>query len=133
VHLKAFADYQGISGKEFYAGTLMHESVHAAGSAGRLKRDCLERYGISKPARAEEELVAELGAAFLGAHFGLSTLMRPDHAVYVGSWLGALRDKFKRSTFFRAMNQAEASVKFILEQIEVGNSMRPGMPRPPVV
>ena len=50
----------------------------------------LVRFGDS--AYAREELVAELGAAFLCADLGLSLEPRPDHAAYLASWLKVLGD-----------------------------------------
>ena len=44
------------------------------------------------PAYAFEELIAELGAAFLAAQLGLSLEPRPYHAAYLASWLKVLRD-----------------------------------------
>ena len=41
---------------------------------------------------AEEELVAEIGAAFLCADLGLANIPRPDHAAYIASWLKILKD-----------------------------------------
>lgn len=113
---KAFPDQEGISGLEFYAGVLAHENVHASGSKNRLNRTTLEYYHKRKEARIREELVAEIGAAFFAAHFGLQTVLRPDHSRYVNSWLSSLMDEKKRGYFFWAVREAEKAVDFILKR-----------------
>ena len=42
---------------------------------------------------AREELVAELGAAFLCADLHLTPEPREDHAAYLGSWLKVLKEE----------------------------------------
>ena len=76
-----FHDAQG------YYATLGHECVHWTGHPDRLARD----FSRSTRAYAREELVAELGAAFLCADLGLSLEPREDHAAYLGHWLEVLR------------------------------------------
>lgn len=75
--------------ESFYA-VLLHEHVHWTGHPSRLDRDLSGRFGTQ--AYAMEELVAELGAAFLCAELGISNEPRRDHAVYVRSWLSVLRE-----------------------------------------
>ena len=72
----------------FYA-VLTHELVHWTGAEHRLDRPLDGRFGDE--AYAFEELIAELGAAFLCAHLGLSLEPRPDHAAYIASWLKVLK------------------------------------------
>ncbi|MCJ2031325.1 zincin-like metallopeptidase domain-containing protein [Methylobacterium sp. J-043] len=74
---------------EGYAGTLAHELVHWTGASHRLARDLTGRFG--RRAYAAEELIAELGAAFLLADLGLARTPHPDHAAYCASWLPLLR------------------------------------------
>ncbi|MGE3819747.1 MAG: ArdC family protein [Isosphaeraceae bacterium] len=61
-----------------YYATLAHEATHWTGHPSRLDRDLSGRFGSH--AYAAEELIAELGAAFLCAHLGLANEPRPDHA-----------------------------------------------------
>lgn len=90
----AFAEIE-----DFYA-TVAHECVHWTRHASRLNRDFgRKRWGDEGYAR--EELVAELGAAFLCADLGLEPKPRPDHAQYVGEWLQVLRND-KRFVFSAA-------------------------------
>nr|WP_082490162.1 zincin-like metallopeptidase domain-containing protein [Methylobacterium sp. Leaf122] len=72
-----------------YAGTLAHELVHWTGAPHRLARDLTGRFGAR--AYAAEELVAELGAAFVLADLGLARAPHPDHATYCASWAPLLR------------------------------------------
>jgi antirestriction protein ArdC len=74
-----------------YYATLAHECVHWTRHPSRLDRDFgRTRWGDEGYAR--EELVAELGAAFLCADLGLELTPRPDHASYLGSWLEVLQN-----------------------------------------
>jgi antirestriction protein ArdC len=74
-----------------YTATLAHECVHWTSAPHRLNRD-LSRYSKDKSERAREELIAELGAVFLCADFGVVPELepRPDHASYLASWLKVL-------------------------------------------
>lgn len=112
---QAFGDHDGLSGLEFYMATLAHEHVHATGSKNRLCRSSLARYN-TKVGRAKEELVAEMGAAFLCGRFHLSTVLRPDHTQYVQSWLSGLQERTQRKAFFWAVREAERAADYILEQ-----------------
>jgi|TARA_R100001369_G_scaffold6586_2_gene17422 antirestriction protein ArdC len=97
---------------ENYYATLLHELVHWTKAPHRLARnhDDLEvnqRY-------AAEELVAELGSAFLCADFGIEMAGRLDHARYIKSWLKALKDDKKYIS--RACKMAQTAVDFLHEQ-----------------
>ncbi len=72
-----------------YAATLAHELVHWSGNGSRLAREYGKRFGDS--AYAREELVAEMGAAFLCADLGIALEPREDHAAYLASWLDVLK------------------------------------------
>jgi len=58
-----------------------------------------------------EELVAELGAAFLCADLGLSPEPRPDHAAYISSWLRVLKRDSR--AVFMAAGRAQAAVDWL--------------------
>ncbi len=64
----------------FYA-TLLHEGIHATGHKSRLDRNFTGRFGTAE--RSAEELVAELGAAFLCADLSVTPTLRDDHAHYI--------------------------------------------------
>lgn len=70
-----------------------------------------------KEAYAFEELVAEIGAAFLCAHCGLPA--RLEHASYISSWLDALR-RDKRLIFVAA-SAAQKAADYVLEQATRAN------------
>lgn len=74
---------------EAYYATEGHEVIHWTGHKSRLGREFGGRFG--NEAYAAEELVAELGAAFLCARLGLNAEPREDHAAYLASWLKVLK------------------------------------------
>lgn len=88
VQLPAFESFQ--DAQSYYA-TLGHEMIHWTRHSSRLDRD-LGRQRHGDEGYAREELVAELGAAFLCADLGLALEPREDHAAYIASWLQVLRD-----------------------------------------
>ncbi|MFG6179735.1 zincin-like metallopeptidase domain-containing protein, partial [Halomonas sp. THAF12] len=82
-----------------YYGTALHELVHWTGHRDRLDRDGIARWkGPKSPEYAAEELVGELGAAFLCAHSGIPGELR--HEGYIEHWLSAL--KGDKKCLFRA-------------------------------
>lgn len=92
-----------------YFSTLSHELTHWTGAKARCDRDLTHRFGTH--AYAMEELVAELGAAFLCAELGISAEPRQDHAQYIASWLQVLK-KDKRAVF-SAAGAASKAVSFL--------------------
>lgn len=91
---------------EGFYSTLCHELVHWSGAKSRLDRDLSGRFG--KEAYAMEELVAELGAAFLCSDLAITPEPRIDHAQYIASWLKALKGD-KRAVFTAAAKASEAA------------------------
>ena len=71
-----------------YYSTSAHEHTHRTGHTSRLGRDLTGRFGDRR--YCAEELIAELGAAFWCAQFGLEQATRNDHAAYLGDWLAIL-------------------------------------------
>lgn len=92
--------FETFVGAQRYYATLAHESVHWTRHADRLDRS-FGRKQFGDAGYAREELVAELGAAFLCADLGLALEDRDDHAAYIGSWLKVLKDD-KRAIFSAA-------------------------------
>ena len=104
-HAECFVGSGTSSPTEAYYATLLHELTHWSGAEHRLNREFGKRYGDDQ--YAMEELVAELGAAFMCAAFGIALEPRPDHAAYVSSWLKVLgRDN--RAIFTAASKAQEA-------------------------
>ncbi|MES1975422.1 MAG: zincin-like metallopeptidase domain-containing protein [Pseudomonadota bacterium] len=91
-----------------YYRTALHELTHATGHAKRLARNILNSFGSKDYAR--EELVAEMGSAFLCAALGIEPTVR--HADYLGSWLDVLREDNK--AIFRAASQASKAADWLL-------------------
>lgn len=98
-----------------YMGTLAHELVHWTGHPSRLGRDFGGRFGDR--AYAVEELVAEIGAAFVCATQGVSPEPREDHAAYIAHWLDVLRAD-KRAVV-SASAQAQRAADYIASMAEV--------------
>lgn len=92
-----------------YYATLGHEITHWTGHKSRLDRDLAGRFGSE--AYAAEELVGELGSAFLCADLELATDARPENAAYVESWLRILRGDDR--AIFAAASQAQRAVDFM--------------------
>ncbi|MCS0397893.1 zincin-like metallopeptidase domain-containing protein [Vibrio diabolicus] len=103
-HIEAFRD------AESYYATLAHEMTHWTRHESRLDRD-LGRKKWGDEGYAQEELVAELGAAFLCADLGLTLEDREDHAAYIGSWLQVLKDD--KRAIFRAAAHAQRAVNYL--------------------
>lgn len=93
----------------------LHELTHWTGHESRLDRDFSGRFGDD--AYAFEELVAELGSAFLVAHLGLKGARIENHAVYVQSWLKVLRND--KNAVFAASRHATAAYSYITERAGV--------------
>lgn len=94
-------------GDEHYHATLLHELCHWSGAKHRLDRDMTGRFGTQS--YAAEELVAELGAAFLCAHLGVKGELR--HAGYIGNWLQLLRSDPK--AIFTASAKASQAADYL--------------------
>lgn len=92
---------------EHYYAVLAHELVHWTGAKHRLERPFAAR-GVDRETYAKEELVAELGAAFLAADFGIETVTRDDHTAYLAAWLEALK-KDKRLIVTAASQASRAA------------------------
>jgi antirestriction protein ArdC len=91
---------------EAFYSTLCHELVHWSGAKPRLDRDLQGRFGSES--YAMEELVAELGAAFLCSDLGITPEPREDHACYIANWLKVLKND-KKAVFTAASKASEAA------------------------
>lgn len=99
--------FESFADPEAYYATLAHECTHWTRHPSRLDRDFgRKRWGDEGYAR--EELVAELGAAFLCADLGLELEPREDHAAYLASWLKVLQHD-KRFIFTAAAHAQRAA------------------------
>jgi antirestriction protein ArdC len=106
IQIPEVADFLTTDG---YYSTLAHEATHWTGHSDRLDRTFGKRFGDD--AYAAEELVAELGAAFLCATLGVTVEPRADHAEYLASWLKCL--KAEPQALFDAASKAQKAVDFL--------------------
>lgn len=92
----------------FYA-TGLHELVHWTGAKSRLDRGKGGKFGSES--YAFEELIAELGCAFLMADLGVSGEVQ--HESYIASWLKTLKDD--KRYIFQAASAASKAHRFLME------------------
>lgn len=107
VHLPDFSAFQTVGG---YLATMAHELTHWTGAPHRLARKKGAKFGDAD--YAFEELVAEIGAAFICARLGIAGDHFESHAAYVGSWLRALKNDKK--LIFKAAGLAQAAADLVL-------------------
>lgn len=100
---------------DFYHVAL-HELTHATGHESRLNRQACGKFGTAE--YAFEELVAELGSAFVLAHIGLVGSTMPEHANYLQGWLSVL--KSDKDAIFRASRQANQAYQYLIERAGMG-------------
>lgn len=105
----AFLGSMNSSATEGYYATLFHELIHWTSHKSRCDRDLGRRF--RDQAYAMEELIAELGSAFLCADLQITPSARADHAQYIASWLQALRSDKK--AIFTAASKASQAAAFL--------------------
>ena len=101
-----------------YYRTALHELTHATGHLSRLNRDQTASFGSKDYAR--EELIAEMGSAFLCAALGIEPTVR--HADYLGSWLDVLREDNR--AIFRAASAATKAADWLLARHREADAAR---------
>ena len=95
---------------ESYYATLLHELTHWTRHTSRLNREFgRKRWGDA--GYAAEELVAELGSAFLCAALSIGNDTREDHAAYVASWIKVLEDDNR--AIFTAATHAQRAADYL--------------------
>jgi antirestriction protein ArdC len=96
-----------------YFATLFHELVHASGSEKRLNRASIsERNGFGSNPYCKEELIAELGSAFLCGYAGIVERTIDNSAAYLEGWLKQFQND--RTLIVSAAAQAQKAADFIL-------------------
>jgi antirestriction protein ArdC len=103
VQMPEFKDFESA---EAYYSVLAHEMTHWTGHKARLARE-QKSYNDSQTDYAKEELIAELGAAFLCAELAITPETRLDHAAYIQNWIAALKND-KRFIFSAASHASKA-------------------------
>jgi len=74
------------------APTLAHELTHWTAHPSRLARELGQALSATR-AYAAEELIAEMGSAFVSADLGITPEVREDHAQYLGHWLAVPQER----------------------------------------
>ena len=96
-----------------YYATLFHELVHSTGHEKRLNRPSIaERNGFGSNPYCKEELIAEIGAAFLCGHAEIVERTIDNSAAYLQGWLEQLRND--KTLIVQAAAQAQKAADFIL-------------------
>src|SRR6516164_4651244 len=99
--------FEAFSGADHFYNVAFHELTHWTGHKSRLDRDLKNRFGSRD--YAAEELIAELGAAFLCAEFGFDGDLR--HAGYIAPWIELLQAD--KRAFFTACSQASKAADYL--------------------
>jgi antirestriction protein ArdC len=99
--------FEAFKGADHFYCTAFHELTHWTGHRLRLDRDLKNRFGSRD--YAAEELIAELGAAFLSAEFGFDGDVR--HAGYIATWIELL--KADRRAFWTAASKASRATEYL--------------------
>jgi antirestriction protein ArdC len=107
IQMPPFESFHDANG---YYATLAHECTHWTGTKTRLDRD-FGGHRFGSDGYAVEELVAELGAAFLCADLELALEPREDHASYIATWLKVLAADSR--AVFTAAAHAQRAAEFI--------------------
>lgn len=105
-----------ISIEEFYCSQY-HEMIHSTGHESRLnRRDSKEVRSFGDEAYSKEELVAEMGAAFLCAKAGIEPKIINNSTAYIQSWIKELKDDKK--LLITAAGQAQKAANYITNDLE---------------
>jgi len=115
---------------EEYHSVLFHELVHSTGHSSRCARGIETNGRFGSTSYSKEELVAEMGAAFLCARAGIGTRTIDNSAAYINGWLLALRND--RRLVIMAASAAQRAADYILRApgpVSVGPSVQLLAPR----
>ena len=102
--------FEAFRDAESYYATLAHEMTHWTKHPSRLDRE-FGRKRFGDEGYAMEELVAELGSAFVAADLDLTPAVREDHASYIASWLKVLGSD--KRAIFTAASHAQRAADFL--------------------
>lgn len=103
--------FEAFHSADDYYSTLAHEYIHWTGSEKRLNRDQKNFFGSTN--YAFEELVAELGNAFISRDLGINGKFQENHLAYIKSWIKCMKDNNR--AIFRAASLAEKATKYLLK------------------
>lgn len=106
-------DRERFGSEDDFFSTLYHEAIHSTGHASRLNRATLtESAGFGSNPYCREELVAEMGAAFLCGQAGIGESTLENSAAYLQGWLEQLQNDKK--LIVQAAAMAQRAADFIL-------------------
>jgi antirestriction protein ArdC len=111
--------FESFRDAESYYATRAHETTHWTRHKSRLGRD-FGRKRFGDEGYAMEELVAELGSAFLSADLDLTPELREDHASYIASWIKVLKDD--KRAIFAAASHAQRAADFLHGATKAANT-----------
>lgn len=122
-----------------YYSTAFHESVHSTGHEKRMNRDLTGLMGNEK--YAKEELIAEIGSAFLLNSCGIENAdVEKNNAAYLKGWLEKIKSNNNKELLFIAANQSNKAFSFIneksnlyLNKIRILNELENIIPKAKVV
>ncbi|MBE9047278.1 hypothetical protein IQ255_23250 [Pleurocapsales cyanobacterium LEGE 10410] len=97
--------------RDGYWATLFHELIHWTATPDKLDRPCCGN--LKNPIYHQEELVADLGASFLGNYFGLASIELEHHASYLSHYWSLLN--LDPQAFFRAVYKAQKAADYLLK------------------
>jgi antirestriction protein ArdC len=95
-----------------YYAVMLHELTHWTGHENRINRIEFKRFG--DPKYAFEELIAELGAAFLCSHFGID-IEKNQHPEYLDGWIHAMKET--PAILWNAASKSQEAADWIFEHI----------------
>lgn len=106
-------DMKAFDSDQEYYSTMFHEMTHSTGHESRVSREGItESHRFGDAVYSKEELVAEMGAAFLCGHTGIEAATIENSASYVDGWLKKIRGDSK--LVIQAASRAQKAVDFIL-------------------
>lgn len=119
VQMPYLAQFKSTDG---YYSTLLHELTHWTKDESRCNREWLaKRWGDA--GYAAEELVAELGAAFMCADLDVVAETRPDHADYIGDWIKVLNND--KRAIFTASSKAQEACDWLHAKADAEGALEP--------
>ena len=95
--------------RDGFWATLLHELIHS--TATELERPICG--DMADTVYHQEELIADLGASFLGNHFGLASTELENHASYLKHYWSLLN--LDAQAFFKAVYQSQKAANYLLE------------------
>lgn len=103
--------------REHYYATLFHELIHSTGHKTRLNRVVFrEDFYLGSPSHAREELIAEIGSAFLCGHVGIENTMFQSSASYIATWMIRLQNDNR--LVVHAAGRAQKAADYVLNRRE---------------